>query len=82
MKANTDSNSQMTQRRRRAREAQQQVADQYGRPGGVMHIKRVTISIILALSAAGSIAAGSALPATAASASVGTHATPFSFYHG
>jgi hypothetical protein len=46
-----------------------------------MHIKRVTISIILALSAAGSIAAGSALPATAAAAPVASHAIPYSFYH-
>ena len=81
MKANTDSNSQMTQRRRRAREAQQQVADQYGRPGGVMRIKQVTISVILALTAAGSIAAGSALPAAAATAPAATHAVSYSFYH-
>ena len=81
MKANTDSNSQMTYRRQRPREAQQQVADQYGRPGGVMRIKRVIIPIILALSAAGSIAAGSALPAAAGAAPVAAHAVPFSYYH-
>jgi hypothetical protein len=46
-----------------------------------MPIKRVVISVILALSAAGSIAAGSALPAAAASASVSSHAVNSSFYH-
>jgi hypothetical protein len=46
-----------------------------------MRIKQVTISVILALSAAGSIAAGSALPAAASAAPVATHAVPFSFYH-
>jgi hypothetical protein len=44
-----------------------------------MRIKQVTISIILALTAAGSIAAGSALPASAA---VAPHAVSYSFYHG
>jgi uncharacterized protein (DUF2062 family) len=82
MKANTDSNSQMTYRRRRPREAQQQVADQYEHPGGVMRIKQVTISVILALTAAGSIAAGSALPAAAASAPVASHAVSYTYYHG
>ena len=81
MKANTDSNSQMTQRRRRAREAQQQLADQYGRSGGFMPIKRVIISVILALGAAGSIAAGSALPAVAATAPVAAQATPLGWFH-
>ena len=46
-----------------------------------MRIKQVTISVILALTAAGSIAAGSALPAAAASASVSSHAVNSSFYH-
>ena len=47
-----------------------------------MRIKRAIILVILALSAAGSILAGSALPATAASASVAAHATPFTYYRG
>lgn len=47
-----------------------------------MRIKRVIVPIILALSAAGSIAAGSALPAAAASTPVAAHASPFSFYRG
>jgi hypothetical protein len=44
-----------------------------------MRTKRTIISVILALSTAGSIA-GAVLPATAASAPVA--ATPFSYYHG
>lgn len=47
-----------------------------------MRIKRAIIPIILALSAAGSIAAGSALPAAAATAPVAAHAIPLSYYHG
>ena len=47
-----------------------------------MRIKRVIIPIILALSAAGSIAAGSALPAAAAPAPVAAHATPLVWFHG
>ena len=47
-----------------------------------MRIKRVIIPIILALSAAGSIAAGSALPAAAAPAAVAAHASPLTYYHG
>jgi hypothetical protein len=47
-----------------------------------MRIKQVTISVILALTAAGSIAAGSALPAAAASAPVAGHAVSYTYYHG
>jgi len=47
-----------------------------------MRIKQVTISVILALTAAGSIAAGSALPATAATAPAATHAVSYTYYHG
>jgi hypothetical protein len=46
-----------------------------------MRIKRVIIPIILALSAAGSIATGSTLAVTGASASVAGHAVPYSYYH-
>jgi hypothetical protein len=46
-----------------------------------MRIKQVTISVILALTAAGSIAAGSALPAAAASAPAASHAVTLSYYH-
>jgi hypothetical protein len=45
-----------------------------------MRIKRVIISVILALSAAGSIAAGSALSVAAASAPV-AHAIAPTYYH-
>jgi Mg-chelatase subunit ChlD len=82
MKANTYSDLQVTQRRRRVREAhKQQVADQYGRLGGVMRIKRAIIPIILALSAAGSIAAGSTLSVAAASAPVAAHVIAPTYYH-
>jgi hypothetical protein len=46
-----------------------------------MRIKRVTISVILALSAAGSIAAGSTLSLAAASAPAASHAVSQTFYH-
>jgi hypothetical protein len=45
-----------------------------------MRTRRAIISAILALSAVGSIAAGSALPAAAQSAAV-THVVPASLYH-
>jgi hypothetical protein len=47
-----------------------------------MRIRRAIILVILALSAAGSILAGSALLATAASASVVGHVIPFTYFHG
>jgi hypothetical protein len=46
-----------------------------------MRIKRVTISVILALSAAGSIAAASTLSVAAASAPVASHAVHQTYYH-
>ena len=46
-----------------------------------MRIKRAIIPIILALSAAGSIATGATLSAAAASAPVASHAVPYSYYH-
>ena len=46
-----------------------------------MRIKRAIIPVILALSAAGSIAAGSTLSVAAASAPVAAHAVPFTWYH-
>lgn len=47
-----------------------------------MHIRRPITLVILALSAAGSILAGWALLAAAASASVGAHAIPLTYFHG
>ena len=46
-----------------------------------MRIKRAIIPIILALSAAGSIAAGSTLSVAATSTPVAAHAVPYSYYH-
>jgi len=46
-----------------------------------MRIKRAIIPVILALSAAGSIAAGTALPAAAAVTPVAAHASPFVWFH-
>ena len=48
----------------------------------VVRIKRAIIPVILALSAAGSIATGAALPAAAATAPVAVHAAPLVWYHG
>ena len=47
-----------------------------------MRIRRAIISAILALGAAGSIAAGTALPAAAATAPAAAHAAPGGWYHG
>jgi hypothetical protein len=48
----------------------------------VVRMKRAIISLILTLGAAGSIAAGSALPAAAAPAPVAAHATSLVWFHG
>jgi len=67
----------------------QRAADLGRRHGGIMPIRRtVIIPAILALSAAGSILAGSAVPATATQApsahvlSVASSASPYMYYHG
>jgi hypothetical protein len=60
----------------------QQAADLYKCLEEIVRIRRAIISAIIALSAAGSIAAGSALPAAAATAPAVTHATPLGWYHG
>ena len=65
----------------RADVAMQRAADLGRIHGGVMRIgRKVVISVILALSTAGSIAAGAAVPAAVAQVSA-THAAPSVLYH-
>jgi hypothetical protein len=66
--------------------AMQQPADLCRCRGGIMRIRRtIIIPAILALSAAGSILAGSAVPAATAAHAPSTHvvaAAPATWYHG
>ena len=65
----------------RAAGAMQRAADLGRIHGGVMRIgRKIVISVILALSTAGSIAAGAAVPAAVAQVSA-THAAPSVLYH-
>ena len=65
----------------RAAGAMQRAADLGRNHGGVMRTgRKVVISVILALSTAGSIAAGAAVPAAVAQVSA-SHAAPGVLYH-
>ena len=84
MRANTDSNSLITQRRRWVCEACSRPLTCIDAMEEIMRIKQAIIPAILALSAAGSILVGSVVPAVAAPASsavVATAAHPLMFVH-
>ena len=85
MRANTDSNSHITQRRRWVREARSRPLTCNDAMEEIMRIRQAIIPAILALSAAGSILIGSAAPAAAAPTSstvVVTAANPNMSVHG